>query len=594
MKVTMYFRIAIICIMSLTYLSSVNAQQTPDKVVKDFGEALSSLCETKNFAYREKIKALCSGKKSCRVENKMHTEYQKKRGLTGYETFVLESYLGMFKELIHNGVDYQMYNVKLEHSDMMPDGLLSFVTADVKVSGPVNKTETNLFLVRDDKISGIYSYSSKLGFSHLNGSLIKAIELGRYTWTSGFRNGYAIVENEGGNYGLIDLKGDVIIPCMWDGIIYEGGAAFATGFDIESKLRVTYDLRKNGKRVPLYGVNHYNVDRFAFPIVFSEGWAVVHNEDNKYGFLKEDWEESEYDKIKYIYDGASRFVNGFAYVKCNGLGFILNEKFRIVLCDDEKYHIVGNVRDGLVEVKDKSTGKIGFMNVLGEVVIPCIYFESRAFINGLVLVYKSPYFYINDKEPNIGLSALRGPLKLIDNHGRTVWDSNNYFARTYDDFYNGHMIVYKEDEEHKGKYLSTFIGLDGKPLPGFKWDNHYILHSLREGYALFNNDSIFGYYDEYGEVAIDLSWKYTHASDFVNGIAWVGIRYGAEFHEVKWGCINKEGINIIPCVYDEETMFNENGIALVRKDGRIGLIDVYGNSTFFHGHISKEDNINKE
>ena len=59
MKVTMYFRIAIICIMSLAYLSSVNAQQTPDKVVKDFGEALSSLCETKNFAYREKIKALC-------------------------------------------------------------------------------------------------------------------------------------------------------------------------------------------------------------------------------------------------------------------------------------------------------------------------------------------------------------------------------------------------------------------------------------------------------------------------------------------------------------------------------------------------------
>ena len=74
----------------------------------------------------------------------------------------------MYKELIDNGIDYQMYNVELEHSDMKPDGQLSFVTADVEVSGTVNKIETNLFLVRGDKIVGIYSYSSKLGFPHLN------------------------------------------------------------------------------------------------------------------------------------------------------------------------------------------------------------------------------------------------------------------------------------------------------------------------------------------------------------------------------------------------------------------------------------------
>lgn len=47
----------------------------------------------------------------------------------------------------------------------------------------------------------------------------------------------------------------------------------------------------------------------------------------------------------------------------------------------------------------------------------------------------------------------------------------------------------------------------------------------------------------------------------------------------KYGCINTDGVLVIPFQYDEYFFF-ENGIALVLQGEKIGLIDVYGNSTF--------------
>lgn len=47
----------------------------------------------------------------------------------------------------------------------------------------------------------------------------------------------------------------------------------------------------------------------------------------------------------------------------------------------------------------------------------------------------------------------------------------------------------------------------------------------------------------------------------------------------RWGCINHDGVEVIPCIYENEIFF-ENGIALVSLDGEIGLIDVFANSTF--------------
>ena len=117
-------RIQLIILFAL-FFSTGFASVQPELVVKSFGDALSIWCNTNNISYREKIDALCTGSKSCRVEDKLHANYQKGRGLTNYETFVLDSYMNMFQTLmaqnIHfrNNTYYVLYFISLERSKII-------------------------------------------------------------------------------------------------------------------------------------------------------------------------------------------------------------------------------------------------------------------------------------------------------------------------------------------------------------------------------------------------------------------------------------------------------------------------------------------
>lgn len=138
-------------------------QSIPEKVVSDFGEAIEKWCKTEDFKYREIAENLCDGLKKCRVEDKIHADYQTSQGFRNYDTFVLDSYLNMFENEMSDGLSYKLSDIKVVDQDHMPDGqILTFITANIEVSGKLNHSVEDLFLVRDDKISGIYSYSSQL------------------------------------------------------------------------------------------------------------------------------------------------------------------------------------------------------------------------------------------------------------------------------------------------------------------------------------------------------------------------------------------------------------------------------------------------
>ena len=564
MKVmTMYSRFVIFCIMFLGYLNTVDAQQTPDKVVKDFGEAMSSWCSTNNILYREKIDALCSGPKSCRVEDKIHADYQKKRGLTNYETFVLDSYMNMFQTLRAQNIQFQMSNVKLGATDMMPDGELSFVTADIKVSGPVNYTVTDLFLVREGKITGIYSHSSQLGFSHLNGSLIRALKIGRYTFdplyegnNCGFRNGYAKVCNETGRAGLIDVHGNVIIPCIWDEIFYYGGE-FATGSDESGHNMKTYDLRFNGKIVP--DINYFADG--AGSNCFVNGYMRVASKNGLYGYLREN--DPEYN-VEFKYTGITDFNDGFAIVYQNDKQYIIDSNFTELFESNENYEICGSFHEGLASVRNKKTDKYGFIDLKGNLVIPCIYEEADDFSEGLCAVYSV--------KENCTL------LGFIDNKGNNIipimyegCEIKRKYVRWPRYFKDGYIDVRKYINN---KEYGTLIGKDGKPLPGFTWDYERV-YRFSENKAIFRNNGKYGFFNRNGKVVVPA--KYDFVTDFHNGYASVQMNVDGTS---KWGCINHDGVEVIPCMYENEIIF-ENGIALVSLDGEIGLIDVYGNSSFF-------------
>ena len=538
------------------------AKETPVDVVRNFGKVLATWCRTGDIANREKLEQLCNGVKKCRVEDKIHADYQAKRGLCDYNTFVLESYLNMFETIMPNGLSYQMSDIKTETQDNMPEGqTLTFITATIHFGGKINCEVKDLFLVRDDKISGIYSYSSQLGFSHLNGSLIKALQEGHYIWTAGFKNGFAVVSNEVHHNGLIDVKGNVIIPCIWDAVDYIGGN-FARGFNFknENKESCYYDLRRMGKNVPIHHIQDWIVGRDKKVMTFSEGFAVVNNGE-KYGYLKEN--DLNYKNIKYIYDDACRFSEGYAFVKINGKGAIIDKQFNTVITDNEKYEVYGNSFEGLFCIKDIKTGKWGFVNPHNKVVIPCIYDEVDRFSNGICCVHKfdSPSRNLNYQTYRVGCINRKG--KLIMPY---IYDGN------LGGFEDGYIEMYKEID---GKIKGTLIGEDGLPLPGFSWQYDDV-RRFCNGLARFEVDKKFGFLDKNGKVVIPA--VYDLAMFFHNGYACVGKKINGK---MKYGCINADGALVIPFIYNDTFSFND-GIALVTKDGITGLTDVFGNSCFFN------------
>lgn len=537
----------------------VNAENTPKDVVTSFGKALSAWCQSGDISYRIELERLCNGVKKCRVEDKIHADYQRKYGFVDDDkTFVLDSYLNMFQTLMSEGIRFNMSNITVETQDHYPDGqVLTFITADIRVSGKLNHTVKDLFLVRDDKISGIYSYSSQLGFKHLNGSLIKVLQKEKFRWTSGFRNGFAVVSNGMKKEGVIDTKGNIIVPCMWDGFDYLGGN-FAWGFNVDGKGSCSYDLRRGGKRVPFHRAQDYIVGRNEGVTTFSEGYAVVYTANGKYGYLKES--DLNYSDIDYVYDKAGRFHEGYAFVKLKGKGAIINKQFKVVVQDNDKYIICSRFNEGLACVQSRVNKKYGFIDVKGRIVIPCIFDDAGSFSEGLCKVSKkdnpsrNPYYQTS----SIG---------FIDRQGTLVIPYSYDFCLS--DFENGYAEVTREGE-------GTLLGVNGRPLPGFSWFEN--VRGFCDGLARFEKNGRFGFLNKKGEVIIPPI--YETALFFSNGYACVGREINGK---TKYGYINTDGVMVIPCVYDEVSFHFEDGIALVKKDGKVGLIDVFGNSTFLVG-----------
>lgn len=549
------------------YFQFINAAPKATEIVASFGNTLSSWCKTDDISCRESLEKLCSGLKSCRVEDKILADYLFLKGQPDHETFCLDSYLNMFENVINDNVSYSLSNITLETEDKFPNGqVLSFVTADVQYSGARKYNVRNLFLVRGDKISGIYNYSSKYGFNHLNGSLIEALKKGDYSYITSFDDGYATVGKDG-RYGLIDLKGNVIIPCIWDAIEYSQNGCFARGYNYkETKSETNYDLRYNGKKMPFY-MKTFIVGREKIPTTFSEGYAVVMNDDDKYGFLKED--DLTYSNVDFKYDDATRFCDGYAFVKINGRTEIIDKKFKTILKDNASFKIIDRPYEGLVKVMNINR-KFGFMDLKGKLVIPFVFDNVENFVNGLAQVENGDWS--NRKVGFINKSG-EFAIPMTLNGCWSVGFEDGYVEVSKDitsDYYRNGKV--EKVTEHK----ATLMGTNGEPIPGFGWD-YYDVRRFCDGLARFKDtvNGKYGFLNTKGEVAILPT--YSFAQFFVDGYSCVGIVDDKGNH--KYGSINKDGVLVIPYIYDKVFYFN-GGVANVVKDGKAGLIDAFGNSTF--------------
>ncbi len=602
-------------ILFFAFCLSLGLSANPRNIVYSFGQYMTDWCNTNDITYRKKIEELCSGKKSCRVEDKIHADYQRQRGFTGnYETYVLDSYLNMFQTLMSSGVRFSLSNIVVETQDKYPDGqTLTFITADVKVSGKINCSVKDLFLVRDDKISGIYTYSSKYGFNHLNGSLIKELERGRYTYASWLNDKYIEIGYFLGNgkyqVGIIDRYGNITTPCIMRYLDLGNATNFPDVPDSfvgcmeinDADVSQIIDLR-TGKVAPFRWCEHTQ---------FSEDMIVVQEKGEgskgKYGYLRRD--DLTYSDVNFLYDYATAFRNGQAYVSIDGRQMIIDKNFKILLeKSNSDYYFSSdyfNSRDcnnpNLFIVYNNKR-KYGLANLNGKLAASCIYDKLYPQPHGFfVAKYNNKYCILNEKGEKVspfidsedvpvykyGLIQVehevneRSYIGFLDLDGNIAipFDTNIEYGPAEQYNINGKDVVFIKASKYETPWINkeydTLIGADGKPLPGFsrKFQGLGDFDPETGLMSVCINDK-YGFINLKGEIVIQPA--YDIALDFVNGYAPVTKKVNGK---TLWGCINSYGDLIFPCQYDSSVRFN-NGIALVKKDGKIGLIDVYGNSYY--------------
>jgi len=226
----------------------------------------------------------------------------------------------------------------------------------------------------------------------------------------------------------------------------------------------------------------------------------------------------------------------------------------------------------------------GFIDKQGEIVIPCQYKNAKDFTAPVTWVKyaKDKYYQLIDKKGNV---------IPTDNYERT----SNFYS-----FQQDMCAVFKE-----GKI--GFINAQGKEIISCQYLGSTF---FREGLASVRLSDVpfsdFGFINKEGEVVIPFEFRQKNFSNFSEGVASVTInketvlinkkgkivfqskkgkiqahKFGLALMTTKengkgWGWYNFKDQVVIEPIYDKAENFNDDGFAIVEKDGLKGLIDTTG------------------
>jgi hypothetical protein len=367
-----------------------------------------------------------------------------------------------------------------------------------------------------------------------------------------FNNGYARVRN-GTRYGIIDLKGRIIVPIAFDDVsdISEGKFVAKQG-TFPASLCGYYDT--TGKAVIPF--------RFVDAFPFHNGRAMV--KVGKFPNLKDVFINHEGKMAAQIYtatkyDMIGTESEGLIRFRENGKWGYMNSDKTIFIAPT--YQEAGDFIDGLAYVKQK--GKFGYIDKNKKTVVPFKYDMAGDFYKGVAIVYvlAKTNDEFQSEVPRYG---------LIEKSGKEItplqYDFIGMFSKTEN------VAVVKKG----GK--QSFIDLSGKEIMPFKYD---FISEFHEGVAvvrsLVNNRALSGIIDISGKEIVPLSEiKFT---TFSEGLI-------AFEKNKKVGFMNTKGEIVIPAKYDAYIWKNfdrstgtsefKNGICGVIKEGNLVYINTKG------------------
>jgi hypothetical protein len=227
----------------------------------------------------------------------------------------------------------------------------------------------------------------------------------------------------------------------------------------------------------------------------------------------------------------------------------------------------------------KMDGKTGYIDTLGNVVIPTIYESGIQFSEGLAAVK------LNGKWGYIDISGR----KVIDFKFSSAEHFSNGYARVVVDTCwgvinsSGHWVI-KPTHEMVEYMNEGFIAIEKNEKWAFfdlkrkKYITKFIyedLWSFHEGLAMVKIGKNYGFINTKGKVALDPIYRQVRMMGFSCGLACVRNQEG------KWGYIDKTGKVIIDYKFGEADWFQENKAFVQDKWGEPGyFIDKNGKRIF--------------
>ena len=229
-----------------------------------------------------------------------------------------------------------------------------------------------------------------------------------YSNVEDFHDGIALVTNDDGNKGCIDKKGKVVIP-------------FSDSEEIEYLGEGFYKCTNNSKvnlinRSGIIGV--YDTSWDYSGIVYNDGLIFV-GKNKKCGVV----DASGKEVIACLYKELNYCEDSHNIIKAkdeNGKIMYFNRAGLSIIPTNGKFE---SVKEGIV--KYSKDNKYGFVSVLGDEIVPCIYDEAEDYHGGYVIVCKGEKWGIIDKNGKEtipcmydGISCLNNGLAAVDKEGK--------------------------------------------------------------------------------------------------------------------------------------------------------------------------------
>ena len=368
-----------------------------------------------------------------------------------------------------------------------------------------------------------------------------------------------------GKYGVVNTLGEEIIPCIYDHV-----ERFAEGIDVtfvkiyDKSFRYALINRDGVLLTPFIysGCQGFDDNTPIAPVEIDNKWGCIDTKGNTI--------------VPFVYSYMHSFVNGLCGVSMNEKEGFIDTKGRLVIpciykecsiwysegyaevLDDFSYLNIINKKNKVLDVEKsygtsyddkvyfreglgitKIDGKYGFIDIDGNLVIPCKYDKAGPFINGFAEV------------------MIDGRWGFINKSGQNI-TPYKYSQLCY--FYGGYAEV-------KGNRYWGVVNTNGDEIVPCEYSfNNFSIDKQNELIIVEAPNSLYGIYDLSGNIISPCYYseiKIYHTHIIV------------ETNE-KYGVIDKTGATVLPFIYDGINDEYE-GNFIVKKDGKYGVVDYDNN-----------------